>query len=268
MREKQPYIGITGISTIEEAEIIAKNFQIQLLGLKTHVAMSGYLVSQKTLLGDVIGPESYPFLGLLPRLLALTAPASTNAIHYSTTDRLTLGDQVNRLLETGNIYSDNLCQTVQLNMLWPDIEQLEKIRVRYPDLGVILQLGPDVLDDPTGVDLEPKLKNYSDVVDYVLLDPSQGQGQPFEVEEIAPFYRTVSHVLRDRPIILAGGFDESTTLKRLRRIAWVLQTSDFGTDAQHGLRINNLETDKIDLGKAISYLHQAAEFFRQSEGEV
>src|SRR3989344_8246965 len=84
MLEKQPYIEITGISTFEEAEIIAKNFQIQLLGLRTHKPMSGYLVSQKTLSGDTTSPESYPFIGMLPKLLAITSPTSSNAIHYST----------------------------------------------------------------------------------------------------------------------------------------------------------------------------------------
>jgi|Napbiome12C3dose_1001474.scaffolds.fasta_scaffold00006_66 hypothetical protein len=260
---EKPYIGVTGISEISEADIVARTFSETLLSTSSHVGMVGYLVSHKTLTGNREGYVKYPQIENLPGLLKVTAPTALNTIHYRTPDKTSLAEQVLRLFDKGNIYADNLCRVLQLNIAWPNINQLERIRTELPQLGLILTLTPRILRKESRFDIEDKLADYKDIVNYVLIDPSGGIRKVFEAKTVLPLYSSIKDIMRNQIVVFTGGFNEINIKPRLIEIAGLIKTKQFGIDAEGGLRESNRDphAGKLSLYKTVTYLKNAASFF-------
>lgn len=177
-----PYYGITGITTAEQAyDVIGSDmFDTSILPNPDYYLMLGILVSRKTLNGEpASNPNRYPKLSEVPYLL-LEAPRLLNMIHYnSSSDNFTT--ELQRLGDKGwhNLHG------FQLNMVWPNPKEIERFRnLYYPHL-IVLQIGPGAYER---IDKNPKIladkvqKEYADLVDYVLLDPSGGTGKGIKVD--------------------------------------------------------------------------------------
>lgn len=255
----KPYIGVTGIAAEPDARTVAEIFQQYLNNHDTHEGMAGFLISQNILNK---GTE-HPKLKLLPVLLQTTGKTGQNCIHYIPYDSTSLGQQVNELFSINEIYNRKLSRTIQLNMRrsdpWPSTNALDKMKDKFPDLNVILQLNAQILDHESQPDIANQLKERKELIDYVLIDPSGGKGIAIDPSTVVRFYRISRHVLPDKPVIFAGGFDNNNVVKLLQILNNLLRTNKFGIDAQSGLRQNNngsLSPENVD-----KYVKKSATFF-------
>lgn len=258
-----PYIGVTGVSTVEEAIQINNTFKTAIKG-KDRLGMVGYLVSNRTLLGEKERYEKYPPIEILPQLLAITAETSLNTIHYRTNEPKSLATQIDRLLEIEDIYKRHLCHGIQLNISWPRIDQVEEIKKKYSDLKLILSLNEKALRKNSRVEIVNHLKNYNDFINYIIIDPSGGIGKQFEENAIAPYYRAIKHNFPEKGVILAGGFNDENIFNRLNKVKGAINSSNFGIDAEGGLRIKNHHdphSGELSLDKTTNYINKAANFF-------
>lgn len=261
---ERPYIGVTGISEIYEAEVIAQTFPQALPESSSHQGMTGYLVSLHTLNGDKEKVTKYPYINNLPDLLRVTRTASLNTIHYRTPERATLAEQVAKLFDKSYIYADGLCQTLQLNIAWPDPDQIEKIKKIMPAMRFILALTPKIVLRESRFEIEDKLTDYRDIVDYVLIDPSGGIGEAFESNAVLPLYTSAKDIMRNQIVALGGGFNEKNVKIRLAEISELLRTKQFAIDAEGGLRdktTSNPHAGILSLERAVGYINNAAAFF-------
>jgi len=136
---------------------------------------------------------------------------------------------------------------VQINVSWPNPEDINNLRVRYPKLKTILQ----VSDFSS---LEERIGKYD--VDYTLIDTSRGKGIEFEMDGAIKVYETIK---RHNPAMIgfAGGFSPENVRKRVRSLIERLGAKDFCIDAQGKLRSG----EYLDMIKVERYLKEAIEAF-------
>ncbi len=123
--KNKPYIGVSGISTIEEATKVIEIFNQNGFNLESnHLPFLGYLVSDKTLKNENINSK-YPSLRDLRHLFNEAKNKAINVIHYHTNETENLHDQIEELFY--NLYKDEACNTLQLNIVWPESKVIRKI---------------------------------------------------------------------------------------------------------------------------------------------
>lgn len=264
IKEAKPYIGVTGIANIEQAKIVGDTFKKHLKDNTAYEGMLGVLVSSSTLQDtERKDHPKYPNVKSLPRLLEASGEGAVNCIHFISKKPDSLALEVTKLFTEGEIYNANLCRKVQVNAAWPKVEELDKIKSKFPDLKIIIQLNKKALQEAEA-DIVSRLQDYSEVSDYVLIDPSEGQGKGFDPNYIARFYRLTKHTFPNKPVAFAGGFDNENVLPRLRALQNLLRTKNFGIDAQQGLRTNNaLGQSELATEKAAEYISKSTDFFKK-----
>lgn len=187
MKRTGPYIGITGFMNLAEVAACDDAFveSAQIAG--EHIAkelkfMVGVLLSSKTLVGGTNKwPNRYPVVGHIPEILSMQqATHQLRTIHYNTDDASTVDEQVDQVM---NI-APGAIDAIQLNIRWASPVKLRRVRRKYPDLRVILQIGSGALADveePDDIFLGEALRSYDGVIDDFLVDPSGGKGDPLDV---------------------------------------------------------------------------------------
>lgn len=263
IQARKTYIGVTGVTNLREAQILASTFNFHLSEASTHQGAIGYRVTSHLLEGVNNEPFKFPDLQQLPLLLAQSPATVLNSIHFQTDNRAALATQVKKLFAIGDIYRDELCQTLQLNVRWPDVSQVEEIKNAFPELQIILSLTPNILRRRTREEITQKVGDYEELIDYIAIDPSGSKGKVFEASWVAPYYRVLKNDFPNKQIILAGGFNPTNVQLRLAQITHVLRSGDFGIDAESGLRDKepNNRYGRFSLPKAIRYIQTAAAFF-------
>src|SRR3989344_2425088 len=129
---QKPYIGVTGVSTPEEAIHIGTAFTNNLPS--SHQGMVGVLVSDYTLDGCREYSAKYPDLTVIPEIFTRTKDSALNVIHFRTRNRTALSRDITRMFDYRHMYDQNVCQAVQLNMRWPNPTDLAEIKKVMPDL--------------------------------------------------------------------------------------------------------------------------------------
>lgn len=247
---KTPYIGITGFMSLNDAlhvlNIVPTNAE--------RLIMIGVLASLKTMRGiQNKWPNRYPSMdkiaGIFPR-----HPRALNLIHYNTKEIDALGDQ---LIAMTNFGGENL-HGFQLNIAWPSPAALEAYRKTNPSKQIVLQIGGHAFEM---VNRSPEIlsakvaREYSGLVEYVLLDPSGGYGRPFDPERAQEYLNALKESNLDIGLGVAGGLSPAT-LNLVESL-----TRDFpnlSIDAEGRLRTTD---DHLDLNVASEYLRVALSMF-------
>lgn len=243
-----PYIGITGFTERDDVlrclDWVPENSE--------RLFMVGALLSSKTITGGVNKyPVRYPHYKSIKDIF-VNDSRCLNMIHYVTDDKSTL---VQRLLDAAEIGGEN-CHGFQLNIVWPDITMLKEVKKELPNHKFVIQCSGSAMRkfESAAENTVPRLlksviDSYqeSDVIDYLLIDPSGGRGKAFNSEDtlkmLAP-HKSQEHYC----IGVAGGLRASTisnlnpVLCKLPHLFW---------DAEGGLRDS---ADNLLLGEAIQYL--------------
>ncbi len=255
----QPYVGITGPTTTEEVEFCVKEFQAAGYTMSSpHVPMLGFLVSYKTLSGEP-GNRRYPKFADLPGLLERAKSDTFPMIHYNSREHETLADQVSRVFDPNY----DLCKFIQLNVVWPNVQEVQLMKRRFPKLQVILQLSARAMEFRSYEEILDKVARYEDNIAYVLIDPSGGAGLEFQLGHSL----FLNHKLRERfpylTIGFAGGLSGENVRNKVTEITKRTLDQDFCIDAESGVR------DKITLAYGDDILNvQKVRHYLQEAGKI
>jgi len=256
----KPYVGITGPVNIQETMDICNEFYEAGYTMKTpHIPMLGFLVSYKTLNGQGTKNRRYPPINELPELLQAVNGKALTMIHYNSREMNSLSDQIFKLFD--DIYEENLCRSLQLNIVWPDIEQITKIKENYPKMNIVFQLSHKATEGKIPREISEGVKYYGDLLDYVLIDPSGGRGMPFHLKSSIEIYKELRKQCPGLTIGFAGGFDGENVAPRLKELVQHTEETNFCIDAEGGLRdkiTSEYGDDVLNIEKARKYLQNAS----------
>lgn len=258
------YIGITGPINAHETRDICREFSEAGYSMESpHIPMLGFLVSYKTLNGQATKNRRYPPANSLPELLRATDGQVLTMVHYNSKEIETLSNQVAQIFN--GVYENDLCRAVQLNIAWPNIGQVARIKEQHPDMQIVFQASHKAMDGKTPNQIAKGVKDYGDSISYVLIDPSGGRGMPFDSESSVAIYSELREHCPDLIIGFAGGFTGKNVAPRLREILQQVGTEDFCIDAEGGLRdkvTSAYGDDLLNLEKVRGYLQFASSVLR------
>ncbi|MBU0460746.1 MAG: hypothetical protein KJ771_08140 [Nanoarchaeota archaeon] len=164
----KPYVGITGSVSVQETRDICKEFSEAGYSMESpHIPMLGFLVSYKTLNGQATQNRRYPTAISLPDLLKATDGQVLTMVHYNSKEMETLAEQVSQIFD--GVY-DDLCKAIQLNIVWPNVNQVGKIMDRFPDMKIVFQASHKAMAGKTPLELAREIVEYGDTISYVLID--------------------------------------------------------------------------------------------------
>jgi len=260
------YVGVSGVTTPEQARALLAAWPAD---APAQSLMIGALTSQKVLAGGERNarspaPEDIAEIfqtarqaGLRPRAPweSFLVPRALNMIHYFTKDTTDLGEQLLRACAHGG----EPCDGVQVNVPWPDPEQL----LHFLNYGgwerVVLQIGPKAMEyDFAAEDLTGTLRAYAGIITDVLLDVSAGRGLPIDPRCARGWVAAIRGTFPDLGIGIAGGLYAET----LPAVADLVREYGLSIDAEGRLREDR---DDLDLGKARAYIAAAAPLIRGDE---
>lgn len=272
------YVGVSGVTIPGQARALLAAWPTD---APAQSLMIGVLTSQKVLAGGernarspAAGDIAELFqtarqAGLRPRAPweSLVVPRTLNMIHYFTKDTTDLGEQLLRACAHGG----ETCDGVQVNVPWPDPEQL----LHFLNCGgwerVALQIGPRAMvHDSTAEDLTRTLRAYEGIITDVLLDMSAGRGLPIDAERARGWSAAIREAFPDLGIGIAGGLcAETLVMSYCEECQWRREGVCPGHGAipdlirSHGLSIDaegrlRNDRDELDLDKARAYLAAAA----------
>jgi len=164
---------------------------------------------------------------------------------------------------------------IQLDLTWPDFDELKRFKAEYPKILIILQVGKFALEEIGGdqeiaIDL---LREYGDSIDYVLLDMSMGMGNSMEVDGLLPMLRTIRDQLPELGLAVAGGLGPDT-VDLLEPIA--REFPDISIDAQGQLKRKDatrdyhghlVATQPAELEKSREYISKSSAMLDNSSFE-
>lgn len=255
MKTFPQYVGVTAPTSLDEVRELQQMLD-QVAWPQDVRFMNGPLVSLKTLSRF---PASNPAQYLpIDRIDELMPPDLRffNVVHYNSSDPL-LNMQLRKIMELipG-------ADGIQLNIAWPLIEELKAFQRDYPQVRLILQISRRALADADNSVrmLIRLLRMYEGVVDYVLYDPSGGEGIPFESDRA----RTLLEALVTSDLQFGWGVTGGLCADRVRVLTELLEIyPQLSWDAQSGLRSQDKE-DTLDLNRCFGFLAASAALLRST----
>ena len=222
------------------------------------LVMIGVLVSSKTIRGEANKwPMRYPVPDALCRIFpSYEYQNLLNLLHFNTKEPEKLFEQMCVAQELAGPY----CHGFQLNIAWPHKNTLKRY-LRFAaayEKKIVLQCGGKALDlcGRSPAKIAERVREYEGLVEYVLIDPSGGLGQEFDLTFAANCFRELQKV-ESIGFGIAGGL-HADNLDRLRPL--LREFPDFSIDAEGRLRDAD---DNLDIDKARAYLKAADVLFRE-----
>jgi hypothetical protein len=257
-----PYIGITGVMNRAQVAAIGAG-ALNLLYRTGRQIMMGVLVSSKTLAGETNKyPHLYPPVKTLKDIFT-SDPRFLNLVHYSTDNPLWLREELSKIIklfQSGEKKNGlNGLNGFQLNIAWPAISQLEDVKTAFPALKIVLQIGPQALEqaDYSPEKIMAMVGGYLPFVDYFLLDDSAGFGKPLDADNLRPYLRELSDLF-SAGLVIAGGLGPDT-LHFAEPL--IKEFPEVSIDAQSGLQ----EKGVLSINRSVEYIRRALEMYKQYE---
>lgn len=249
------YVGVAAPTTLSQVSALQEI--LSQVGWPADVRfMNGPMVSRKTLSGfPASNPAQYLPIDQIDQLM-LPDARFFNVVHFNSNDFL-LCPQLQKIAQLipGT-------DAIQLNIAWPLIEELKRFQQQHPDIQLILQISRRALADADN-DLNMLIKLlriYEGVVDYVLYDPSGGEGIPFDTAQA----RVILQTFVDSGLQFGWGVTGGLCADRVRILTELLEIyPQLSWDAQSGLRTQDGE-DALDLNRCFGFLAASAALLRSS----
>lgn len=258
-----PYVGVTGVTTPWEMNSVLKEFADAGYSMQSpHVPMVGILVSQNSLWGRNENAR-YPAFGRVWELLGMTKDKAFATIHYDTRNPESLAEQLFLMLKY--LPDPALCNGIQLNIRNPQVEEIVKFKMKYPDIKFILQMSTSLTEGKEPSEVAAQIRAYSRSIDYALIDSSEGKGLPIDFERVIPLYEQIHRTCPDLTVGFAGGLDGGNAREKVRELMKHAQTEQFSVDAEDGLRDKKSAAhhdDALNLVKVRAYLHAVSRVIR------
>lgn len=260
----RPYVGVTGLVSRREISEVRDEFRSAGYGLHTqHIPMMGFLVSYKTLNGQETQNRRYPKFTDLHNLLEHVPSEVMPMVHYNSRELDTLPEQVAQVFS--DIYRDSLCNALQLNIPWPCVAHVRKVKNKFPGMRIAIQLSQKAMADFDPQGLADKLGTYGKDVDYALIDPSGGRGLDFDLEKSIAVYKELRVVFPDLVVGFAGGLTGDNVEPKAKGIISSVKEDGFCIDAEGGLRdklSQEYGDDVLNIPKVRSYLQASSAVLR------
>ncbi len=258
MKNTPDYIGLVGINNIDDAVCCAESVNRNLEGITSHFheAQIGVAVTDVTLAGAESRRD--PALELIPRIFESVLEKRDRiftVIHFSSRNSEQLEHNIDRLMETRNMYEENLCHGLQVNFTLGRIpkEVFQRIRTKYPNLGLIL---PVHADDNIASDLT----DYGNFVDYAFVDESHGKGKTMNVSACSKTGKLIMRETKLKPAF-AGGLSPKNVANTVQQLKTGLGTPKFSIDAESGLRSGERKISVFSPQKAEQFFREAISGF-------
>ena len=168
-------------------------------------------------------------------------------------------------LELCVAYGGENLHAIQLDVTWPNVDDIDTFKAAHPEVKIILQLGKFAFqaadNDPQKV--VDMLDMYGDSIDYVLVDMSMGKGKSMDSEGLLPILRLIQRELPGLGLAVAGGLGPDS-MDPLKPIAD--EFPGISIDAQGRLKPAGTPTDSMghivatvpaDLGRSRDYIQQS-----------
>jgi len=233
--------------------------------MEHHTVNAGVLISSDTLAGKSAKARRYPDVDLAYSLIKELAQSYQAVIHYNSNSDRPLDEQIIRIFERDDIYSEGICRSTQLNIKKPDHSALRRVMAALPDLKIILQvpLWSDQFGEPQAV--AEFIEQYSSCASYFILDPSGGHGTGISDVHHRIFEHIAARGLSLRQLVFAGGLCGDNVASTISRLRGVFGDNKFSIDAEGKLRggkyAGNRVGDWLNPDKVRSYLFEAMAAF-------
>ena len=271
---EKSYIGITGPVNNREVEDICREFsEAGYSESSKHIPMLGFLVSYKTLNNLPTKNKKYPSIEKIPQLLTEAGKGIFTTLHYNTPE-----EKIDRLVEQvktlfDKIYQENLCRGIQLNIKSLPVKQVQKIKEYFSEMKIIFQANKSVTFQKTPSQIADYINDYGNLLSYVLIDPSGGEGLNFNIKTSVDIFNEIRNKNPDLAIGFAGGLSGKNVKKIILGLKSRLNHDNFSIDAESGLRDNhkcrmyeyhkydNNSSDILNIGKVKDYLQSSSLVF-------
>ncbi|MDO8555879.1 MAG: hypothetical protein Q7R96_01755 [Nanoarchaeota archaeon] len=254
----KPYVGVTGITSEDEARQVQEFFfHAGYDDKSTHMPMIGILASYKTL-HEQSENKRYPTIHNVPKILRQIDNKIFRVVHYHTREHATLYDQVEMF---GEFHDHSLLDGLQLNVVWPFPKEVERIKSSFPGLRLVLWINETMMGTGVPAEVLVRLREYRGFVDYFLLDPSGGHSKEFRIADVAEWYLDIDSSLPWSIGGIAGGFSAGNVEEKVRDFSLSLGRNSFSIDAEGLLRDKvgkGFGNDKLNLKKTHDYIRAAA----------
>ena len=239
------YIGITGFTKLDD--IHATTRLAQRLGYPGERSiMFGYLTSENRVREPTQRGTRSPAVRDLPALVAAAPSWSIPMLHYHTKHPERMRADIDELVTATG------APAVQLNMPWPDRDDIAALVDKHAGLNVVLQLPARAMDGLTKEQTAERAARYDGLVAYALIDRSGGTGIAFDLEPTAALVRALEDAMPRTTIAVAGGFTPENVGDRLRFLDGHAKRP-YAIDAESGVMTDNA----LDLRKIEIYLARA-----------
>jgi hypothetical protein len=252
VQKPRPYVGITGFTDREQVQTLSRYAHMN----DGRLFMVGLLMSSKTLRGESNKwPNRFPTSENMGNIFT-DSIGVLNMIHFHADKDRNLGAEMEAALYRVGRRTDGF----QLNMVWPDVKQIQRVKAIYPHLKIVIQVGErsfrSVQNSPR--ELAAKLKReYSDVADYVLFDMSGGTGKDLDLSLTGRCLSEIREKLPNVGLVAAGGLcgeNIADILPLIRKIP------DLSFDAEGKLMDSE---GRLGIGRGISYLLNSDKMLKQ-----
>src|SRR3989338_6619340 len=138
-------------------------------------------------------------------------------------------------------------------MDWPEINQIGTIKSTFPKMKIVMQINNMAIKNKTMTEIEQLLKNYSGLVEYVLVDPSGGIGQDFNIEQCVTIMDSIKKILPNSIVGIAGGLSGNNVYEKINSVSKYIK-EPFSFDAQGKLRVEVFGDSFLCPNKVKSYI--------------
>jgi hypothetical protein len=276
-KEYERYIGVCDVYSPDEARAMADEIRSERKNPNRKV-MIGVMTHRFVLDLDIDIPEELrkDFSEIFPSREEMSGgftddPDVFNVVHYADLygpDGPRKGGEapdVFKNLEFVVQYGGEHMHAIQLDLTWPNTEDLKQFREKHPDIYIVLQVGKFALEE-AGQDMQEvvnRLREYGDAIDFVLFDTSMGKGKGMDATKLLSQLRMVREQLPDLGLAVAGGMgpDSMDVLEPIAR-----EFPDISIDSQGNLKHKDAPRDALghliatypaDLDRSIEYIDQS-----------
>jgi len=259
----KPYVGISCVTSRDEANAVAKQFLSSGFSRSNELYQGaiGYAMTWEMLRQKIPLGTRYVGVKGLPDIMMKNQNFGINVLHFvpepgSYQDLLS---DVTMLFLDSGLYTSEQCRVMQLNYgTCIAVEALELIKNLLPELKIIFQVGRTDLENKD-LDVTVKtLKKYSEYIDMFLIDPSQGTGREIDIKIIQKLIPLLQQECPFVGIGFAGGFSAENIQNRIQVFA-SLSSSLFAIDVESGVR--SKVDDLLDFEKTQNFIQNSAKCF-------
>lgn len=252
-----PYIGITDFMTYEQVMRMLAVFETHRSPGSERILHVGVMMSYKTLQEiETRWSKAFPQKEEIARIFS--SFDTYNCLHYADYGRNSNYLDLARAISFGGIGINAL----QLDMIWPEPGDISGgVHTSRKQVEIILQVGRNSLEEANNnpEEVVNRLKEYTGIIDRVLLDRSMGQGIGLDAEFLLPFARAIKEQFPDLGLGIAGGLGPDT-IELVK--PFVKEFPDVSIDAQGKLRPSGSALDPVDWDMAEQYLIKALKLLK------